>query len=65
MKLCSPELIVSSLTDKKSDLPEKIVSSTLEGDCWNTAVSGWEQATLIKNKINLIVNKRFCFYNLL
>ncbi|KAI1723601.1 protein kinase domain-containing protein [Ditylenchus destructor] len=34
-------------------------SSTIEIDCWNTAVTGWEQATLIKNKIGLVINKRY------
>uniref|UniRef100_A0A915DLP8 non-specific serine/threonine protein kinase n=1 Tax=Ditylenchus dipsaci TaxID=166011 RepID=A0A915DLP8_9BILA len=34
-------------------------SSMIEIDCWNTAVSGWEQATLIKNKIDLVINKRY------
>lgn len=29
------------------------------GDCWSTAVTGWEQAALIKNKIGLIINARF------
>lgn len=58
MQLCSPELVVSSLTENKSYPAEKFVPPSLEGDCWNTAVSGWEQATLIKNKIGLVVNKR-------
>ncbi|KAL3090580.1 hypothetical protein niasHS_005492 [Heterodera schachtii] len=29
------------------------------GDCWSTAVTGWEQAAIIKNKIGLLINGRF------